>query len=60
MIAHCGICKSGPAADYQDKTYGQGNRVFNLCAKAEKSGQEARCTVCGKTMQVKGGEGDKK
>lgn len=59
MIAHCGICKSGPAADYQNEKYGQGNRVFNLCAKAEKSGQEARCTVCGKTMQVKASE-DKK
>lgn len=59
MIAHCGVCKGGSAAEYQNEKYGQGNRVFNLCAKAEKSGQEARCTVCGKTMQVKASE-DKK
>lgn len=59
MIAHCGTCKSGPAAEYQDEKYGKGNRVFNLCAKGEKSGQEARCTVCGKAMQVKASE-DKK
>lgn len=59
MISHCGVCKSGPAADYQNEKYGQGNRVFNLCAKGDKSGQEARCTVCGKTMQVKASE-DKK
>ena len=34
--------------DFQDKTYGKGNRVFNLTAK-KASGQDNgvwRCTVC--------------
>ena len=32
--------------EFQDKRYGQGQRVFNLC-RNPKDGN-ARCTVCGK------------
>ena len=31
-------------SDYQDKRYGVGKRVHNLCNKGEK----ARCTICTK------------
>lgn len=29
--------------EFQDETYGKGNRLFNEC----KEGKEIRCTVCG-------------
>lgn len=32
--------------EYQDKTYGKGNRVFNLC----EGKKTWRCTVCGKEI----------
>ena len=32
------------SSEYQDKRYGVGLRVHNLCSKGEK----ARCTVCTK------------
>ena len=32
------------SSEYQDKRYGAGLRVHNLCKKGEK----ARCTVCSK------------
>jgi len=54
MIQHCGVCKPGPAAEYQDSQYGKGNRVFNLMKKVEKSSQQARCTVCQAEKYVKG------
>lgn len=34
---------TGPAAEYQDKIYGKGMRLFNL--KLDNKG--AKCTVCG-------------
>lgn len=30
--------------DFQDKTYGKGNRLMNEC----KDGKAFRCTICGK------------
>lgn len=33
--------------DFQDKTYGKGNRVANTL---DKTGGGARCTVCGKVV----------
>lgn len=37
--------------EFQDKTYGKGNRVMNPMGKADKiSGY--RCTVCGKEYRV--------
>lgn len=41
MIKKC-RCKS----EYQDKKYGQGNRVHNEC-KVINSTTPHRCTVCG-------------
>lgn len=49
VIKRCG-CKSNPPgiSEYQDKKYGEGNRVCNLDQKKT----EATCTVCGKTIKV--------
>jgi len=46
MIRKCSKCEDyrAPAAEFQDKTYGKGNRVFN---KRKDGG--SRCTVCGET-----------
>lgn len=44
MLAHC-TCKH----EFQDTTYGTGNRVHNLT----KDGKTARCTVCQKKYTVK-------
>jgi hypothetical protein len=41
MIKKC-TCKSS----YQDKKYGDGNRVHNIC-KGTKLLDSCRCTVCG-------------
>ncbi len=41
MIKKC-VCKDTPAAKFQDKEYGQGNRV---CNEDQKKGY--KCTVCG-------------
>ncbi len=41
MIKKC-TCKH----EYQDKKYGQNNRVHNICAK-DKNAVTYRCTVCG-------------
>ncbi|CAB4127420.1 hypothetical protein UFOVP84_178 [uncultured Caudovirales phage] len=41
VIKKCS-CKEGQAAKYQDKEYGQGNRVMNEDLKKGYS-----CTVCG-------------
>lgn len=60
MIQHCGSCKPGPAAEYQDDKYGKGNRVFNLMGKVEKTNQQIRCTVCAGAQYAKGGEAEKK
>lgn len=39
-------CKEGPAAEFQDKIYGKGNRVHNIGGSAK--GREIYiCTVCG-------------
>lgn len=35
----------------QDKMYGKGKRLMNL----QKSEVKAKCTVCGKEVDVKGG-----
>jgi len=44
MTKPCKVCGDyrSPAAEYQDKTYGKGVRVFN----ARPAGK-LRCTVCG-------------
>lgn len=34
--------------EFQDKTYGRGNRVHNLSER----GTEAKCTVCGDKKKV--------
>lgn len=41
MIKSCN-CKH----KFQDKEYGQGNRVFNPKEKIKDKTQEYRCTVC--------------
>lgn len=33
---------------YQDKTYGNGQRVHNVFIKSNKDGHKMRCTVCGR------------
>lgn len=43
VIKKC-VCKEGQAAKYQDKEYGQGNRVMN-----EDQKKTWKCTVCGNT-----------
>lgn len=40
------IVRCNCASPYQDKKYGDGLRVFNLCAKKERG--QARCSVCGR------------
>ena len=40
--------------EFQDETYGKGNRLFN----EGKEGKEIRCTVCGITKST--GSGSKK
>lgn len=47
VIKKCG-CGGTDAASYQDKKYGNGNRVMN---KSQK-GDSATCTVCGKEQKV--------
>ena len=38
---------------FQDKIYGQGNRVFNMLPLVNGKTPEGRCTVCGKERAVK-------
>jgi len=50
MIKKC-TCRSDRSgntngANYQDKKYGYGNRVHNVC-KTEGGTKKHRCTVCG-------------
>jgi hypothetical protein len=40
-ILPCRVCKSGPAADFQNRKYGKDRRVHN------SNGKGASCTVCG-------------
>lgn len=42
-------CVDGCKSEYQDKVYGVGKRLANLCYKTEN----CRCTVCGKVQPVK-------
>jgi hypothetical protein len=35
--------------EYQDRTHGRWQRVHTV----GKDGQEARCTICGKTKEIK-------
>ena len=51
-IVKC-TCKS----EYQDKTYGAGNRVANSCVT---DGKTYRCTVCGKEHGAAGHAADRK
>lgn len=46
MIKKC-TCKH----EYQDRTYGKGNRVMNL--KQGKSIKSVKCTVCNHEHQIK-------
>lgn len=43
------VCKN----EFQDQTYGKGNRVFNPTGKGDKL-DGYRCTVCGKTLSKDG------
>ena len=47
MILSCFRCASntGPGADFQNQTYGHGNRVHNETEKAQP--RVYRCTLCG-------------
>lgn len=44
-------CKGNPshASEYQDKKYGQGQRICNVGQEKK----DATCTVCGKTHNLK-------
>lgn len=42
-IKQCTPCKPSSASEFQDKTYGKNQRVFNQL----KNGTQYRCTVCG-------------
>lgn len=48
MIQSCSPCRPGPAATFQDATYGKGLRVFT---KSGKASDQYRCTVCGATIK---------
>ena len=37
-------CKETPSTEFQDKIYGKGNRLHNIC----KEGKQAKCTCCNK------------
>ncbi len=55
IVAKC-TCKADrqgnpQGATFQDETYGGGNRVFNLL-RPDKAKQVARCTVCGREIEV--------
>lgn len=52
MIIPCN-CKH----EYQDETYGKGNRVHNFATKAGQGGAGAwRCTVCSSMKPAKTGD----
>lgn len=38
--------------EFQDKQYGQGNRLANATAKQDKDQADVRCTVCSKIHSV--------
>lgn len=44
------IIKCDCKSEYQDKTYGNRNRVANI--RAGKNDEKCRCTVCGKEHSV--------
>ena len=46
VIKYC-VC----ASPYQDKKYGKGKRVMNTVKGKDGSGNQARCTVCGKMSE---------
>lgn len=41
----CVVTKPDSAAEFQDQTYGKGQRVHNVVTTTK--GTESRCTVCG-------------
>lgn len=45
-------CSDGPAAQFQDKTYGPQRRVACATQKGNDKTQDVRCTVCGTTHTV--------
>ena len=45
-MAEVTIMKCTCKSDFQDKTYGKGNRLFNM-RDSKKHPGEATCTVCG-------------
>lgn len=47
-IKKCNCNPSSPAAEYQNKKYGEGMRVCNIDQKKT----EASCTVCGKSHKL--------
>lgn len=46
MILKCNCSNS-----YQDKLYGKGMRIHNICSKDPRI-KQARCTVCGKVKNI--------
>lgn len=46
------ILKCTCSHQYQDETYGKGNRVHNRCKFGTKDGGGGRCTVCGRVKEL--------
>jgi hypothetical protein len=42
--------------EFQDATYGKGNRVFNPCKPASKDAHYHRCTVCSSVKSFSGSD----
>ena len=45
-------CTEGPAAKFQDKTYGEGMRVACATQKGDLTTRDVRCTVCSTLHRV--------
>jgi len=42
--------------EFQDKKYGEGNRIANRTQKGDGTSTDARCTVCGTLHRVPNGK----
>lgn len=49
----CVICKCSCGHEFQDQTYGRGQRVHNPCRKGLGPVTGYRCTVCGRMIDTK-------
>ena len=46
-------CRNKCVNEYQDKTYGEGVRVFNILSKESTVGnKQGKCTCCGNVQNV--------